>query len=250
MTLLLSAFEKVEANFCEIQGVSGNGQNQPGTFNNCNGLANILTVENGQMRAYLDNGHQPTDGDKLRTEIYLTPDNFYEYWYGWEFKLPSTNWAGFKGPMTIGQMHDKPNIGNSTPRHPNFMLQVYDENLCIVWPQSILPEESIFYNRIPILKMEWDKWYFVCIHINWKTTTAGFREVFVDRIPVYREWNVPTSYNDMEGPYLKLGIYNTSGQLPGEKLAYYRNLKRWMGNDGYQLVLGGVPALPPHFSEI
>src|SRR5687768_6094763 len=191
------------------------------------------------MRAFLTESHAVTTIGK-RTEMYLTSDTIGENWYAWEFMLPSQYWSGFAGAMTVGQWHDYADGGDSA-RQPNAMLQVMNGVLYIVWPRATLPTESTLYDRIAILNIQWGQWHSICFRANWQTTTAGFREVFVDKVPVYRKWNIATAYDDVIQPYFKLGIYNTSGGSSGDKLAYFRNLTRWTGNDGYQAVMGSVP---------
>lgn len=235
--------------FSGVQGVSGNGQVLFGS-QYPQGIPRVLTIENGVMCAYLTDSHAITTVGH-RTEMYLTPDSAAgEVWYAWEFMLPSQYWEGFSvGSMTIGQFHDTDDVGDAA-RQPNFMVQTYGKDLCIVWPSATLPTESVSYTRIPVARLEYDTWHSICARINWQITTAGFREVFVDRIPVYREWGVPTAYDDVVGPWFKLGIYNTSGGLSGEKLAYFRNLTRWSGNNGYQDVMGGTPTIGTSIAQL
>jgi hypothetical protein len=232
--------------FSLIQGVSGNGQNVAGA-SYPHGIPGVLTIENGVMKAFLSDYHAITTSGH-RSEIYLTPDTLGENWYTWEFMLPSVYWSDFTGSMTIGQMHDTNDVEDA-PRQPNFMLQVMDGVLYAVLPRVTLPTENTAYYRYPATNMVFDRWYSVCIRFNWQITTAGFREVFVDRVPVFRHWGTPTAYDDVIQPYFKLGMYNTSGGNSGDKVAYFRNLTRWTGNDGYQAVMGGVPLTPPSLSQ-
>ena len=229
--------------FSLAQGVSGNGQVLAGATNQW-GIPSVLTVEDGMMRAFLSDDHAITTVGH-RTEMYLTPDSATgENWYAWEFMLPSSHWEGFTGAMTVGQMHDSPDGGDGA-RQPNFILQMYAGSICVVGPRGSLPTEGISFDRIPVAPLDLDRWYSICVRINWQTTSAGFREVLIDRVPVFRQWGVATAYADALGPYFKLGIYNTSGGDAGEKLAYFRNLTRWTGNDGYQTIIGGPPKCPP-----
>ena len=226
--------------FSGVQGVSGNGQVLSGALYPA-GIAGVLTIEDGNMKAFLTDAHAITTVGH-RTEMYLTPDSTTgEVWYAWEFMLPAAYWSGYAvGSLTIGQLHDTNDVGDGA-RQPNFMVQVYGKDLCIVWPRATLPTEDTAFDRFPVAPLQYDTWISICVRVNWQITSVGFREVFVNRVPVYRRWNVATAYDDVTGPYFKLGIYNTSGGLSGDKYAYFRNLKRWSGNNGYQDVLGGVP---------
>src|SRR5687768_79852 len=87
--------------FSGVQGVSGNGQVLAGA-SSPSGIPNVLTIENGWMRAFLTDSHAVTTIGK-RTEMYLTSDTLGENWYAWEFMLPSQYWSGFPGAMTVGQ---------------------------------------------------------------------------------------------------------------------------------------------------
>lgn len=234
--------------FSLVQGVSGDGQVLAGA-SYPQGIPGVLTIENGAMRAFLTDSHAITTIGH-RTEMYLTPDSATgENWYAWEFMLPAAYWQGYSvGSLTIGQLHDTNDVGDAA-RQPNFMLQAHHGNLCVVWPRATLPTESISYDRFAVADIEYDRWHSVCVRINWQITATGFREVFVDRVPVYRQWSVPTAYDDVVGPWFKLGIYNTSGGLSGDKVAYFRNLKRWTGNDGYQAVMGGVPVIAARMQQ-
>lgn len=248
MTLLLSAFDNPSATFAPIQGVSGNGLNIAGASNPA-GISGVLTIENGMMRAFYTDTQADTIGP--RTEIYLTPDTFgVESWVTWEFMLPSTYWTTFTGVITMGQMHDTADGGDPT-RQPNIMLQFVNKTLQIALPSATLPTESTGFRRVPGINVEFDRWYSVCMRFLWSSTSTGFRELFLDRVPMLREWNLATAYSDTIAPYLKLGLYITNGGNPcGDKVLYVRNLKRWSGNDGYQTVMGGLPTPPQRIMEI
>jgi hypothetical protein len=249
MTLLISAFDNPTADFSVIQGLSGNGQVVAGA-SYPQGIPGVLTIENGIMRAFHADDHASTSGP--RTEIYLTPDSYSaESWVVWEFMLPGAYWYDFTGIVTIGQFHDSPDGSDSTPRQPNFMLQFNNRNLQVVWPSAVLPTEVSASRQVSAIPLELDRWYQACIHFLWKDTTTGFREVFVDRVPVYREWNVPTSYTDTVAPYFKLGLYITNnGDLAGDKVNYVRNLKRYSGLESHANVMGGVPISRQTISQI
>lgn len=243
MTLLSSFFDSPTANYASVPGVSGNGVSGSGSVN-INGIPNVLTLENGVMRAYHADWHASTSG--TRTEIYFLADSFgTEMWYVWEFMLPATYWSGFDGKTTIAQMHDSPDLSDPASRQPNFALQFNRGNLQTVWPTSspdTLPNDVFSSLNLPAIKLEYDRYYQVCFRVRWSQTTTGFREVYIDKVPKYRMWNIPTAYTDTAAPYFKCGLYITNdGNLAGDKVIYIRNLKIYSGNDGYQTVMGGVP---------
>jgi hypothetical protein len=240
MSLVSSFFDSPSANYASVPGVSGNGTSGSGSVWP-NGIPSVLTLENGVMRTYHADAHASTSGP--RTEIYFTSDGFNtELWYAWDFMLPTNYWNGFDGIVTIGQFHDYPDTGDPASRQPNFMLQFNRGNLQTVWPGSALPSDTTDNVKVPGVALSYDRYYSVCVRVKWTTDSTGFREVFVDRVPIYRKWNLVTSYTDTLSPYFKLGVYITNdGNLAGDKVIYVRNLKLYTGNDGYQTVLGGVP---------
>lgn len=250
MTQILSAFDNTSATYAPIQGLSGIGVAIAGA-SNPQGIPDVLTLENGMMKAYCSDDHPITSGGH-RTEIYLTVDSFTtDSWVTWEFMLPSVWWTGFTGIITISQFHDSPAEGHTTPRQPPFMLQFNNKNLQIAWPSAVLPAEVSASRQANGIPLEFDRWYAMCTHFKWAPNSLGFREVFVDRKPIYREWNVPTSYDDTLCPYFKLGMYFTNNFNPcGNKVLYARNLKRWSGNDGYQTILGGAPIPRDRINQI
>lgn len=249
MTQILSAFDNPTADFSVIQGLSGNGQAVAGA-SYPQGIPGVLTIENGIMRAFCSDDHATTSGGH-RTEIYLPADTFTaESWVTWSFMLPSAYWADFTGIITIAQFHDTPDSGDPA-RQPSFMLQFNNRNLQTTWPSAVLPMEVSASRQVSGLTLELDRWYSMCARFKWSITTTGFREIFCDRVPIYREWNVPTNYDDVVGPYFKLGMYFTNnGNSCGQKVLYARNLERWTGNDGYQAVMGGVPVIAARMQQL
>ncbi len=243
MTLLASYFDSPSADFSSVPSIGGNGISGAGSLRPY-GIPDVLTLENGWMRAFHADWHAYV-ANGPRTEIYLAVDTFgTESWYTWDFMLPAGFWSDFTGITTFGQMHDSPDDGNTTPRQPNFMLQYNNRNLQATWPSATLPAQVSASRQVPGIYLDFDRWYSMCIRFSWKTDATGFREVFCDRVPICREWNVPTSYSDTAAPYFKLGLYITNnGNLAGDKVLYIRNLKRWSGNDGYTTVMGGVPTI-------
>lgn len=250
MTLLISAFDSPNSSYAPIQGISGIGLALAGA-SNTQGIPGVLTLENGVMRAYCSDSHPLTSGGH-RAEIYLLPDNYTsESWYTWDFKMPAYYWDSFTGIIAIAQMHDSPDTGDPASRQPNFALQFNNRVLQTVWPTSVPADSPVGSREVSGIDLEFDRWYSMCVRFNWATDATGFREVFCNRVPIYREWNISTSYVDTVAPYFKCGMYFTNNGNPcGEKVLYVKNLKRWSGNDGYQTVMGGAPLTPPKISQV
>lgn len=202
------------------------------------GLANNLTIENGvlvsTMRAtdeYTYFGH--------RADISWPPDTRAEYWYTWSVMIPPS-WADYDKRIVLAQIHDRNDVGDPS-QAPNFALYADNRELTAVVPESIYPTaiaDGVPKGGIPFVL---GQWYECCLHANWQIS-GGFREFFINRIPIFREFGVATEYDNVLGPYLKIGLYDGYhwGDF-GVKTAYYRDVRVWSGNDGYQTVMGGVP---------
>lgn len=217
----------------QANGVTSNGALSP------SGVPGHLAITGGHMVATLIEGDALTTAGH-RSEIYLQPETVPgEYWYSWEFLVPSS-W-GFLPIMTLMQIHDTPD-GGDLDRFPNFALGIENSQLVALVSSGSLPVQNSIVNRLAHKELIFDTWHTACLHVKWETSGIGFREFFVDRDPMMRQFNVGTAYADVIGPYLKLGVYNFFSQAAiGINEAHYRNIKVWSGNDGYQTVMGGVP---------
>lgn len=243
-TLTGAFFTTGNSDFSGIPGLSGMGITISGTASP-QGIPGALSIENGMMVAET-NDNQPKTGGAYRTEIYFdaVPDG--ETWTTWDFMLPDGPWAEWQGDVTMGQFHDHEDAGDPVGRQPPIMLQFRDGVYQVVWPRDPLPPDCMAARQVGVLTLEYNRWYSVAVHINWTIDPiVGFREVFVDRVPVYREFNCATMYDDVNNPYLKLGVYITNdGFLAGYKKAYFKNLKFWTGTGSYEDIIGGVPICP------
>ena len=175
-----------------------------------------------------------------RSEITAPADARAERWYQWEFMVPEHDVVH---PFSVMQIHDKPD-GGDTERYPNFLLTIEGGQIIMSVPRAVLPTQDGFGRRVAIANLEFGRWYSCCLHVNWQIGATGFREFFLDRQPYMRESGIATHYDDVAGPYLKLGVYNFYGSYPVEgfsHVAHFRNASVWSGNDGYQAVMGGPP---------
>jgi hypothetical protein len=177
-----------------------------------------------------------------RADISWPPGTRAEYWYTWRVMIP-TSWAGYGKRIVIAQVHDRADESDGT-QYPNFMLLADDKEFTAAVPSSIYPTPV----NVGVAKggypLTLGQWYDCCLHANWQIS-GGFREFFIDRRPIFREHGIATEYDNVLGPYFKLGLYdgNHDGGF-GTKTAYYRDARIWTGNDGYQTVMGGVPLAP------
>lgn len=209
------------------------------------GVPGRMEVQNGAMRVYLVEGEYAADG--VRSEMYFPLEPAGERWHVWEFMLRSDEWIN-DHPIAVMQIHDSPNKSSPEylPRYPNLAVFVRDGVLMPLVPAATLPTQSTASRRVTQRPFEFDVWHRMCFHVNWKTDSSGFRELYYDGQVVFREWRVPTAYDDPSGPYLKLGLYNFTGFAGFQhRTGYFRNIRQWSGNDGYQSVMGTTPR-PPH----
>ena len=227
----------LNGSFSGVFQLQANGLNTSGN-DSPDGIPGRLDIVDGVMRAtVLSTDAQTSLGH--RSEIRAETHHVGEYWYTWEMLIPDT-WASDIA-MYVMQLHDTPD-GGDNPRFPNFLLTVEGDSFVALVPSATLPTEGVNGTRVAVNKLVKGRWYALCLHVSWQTTTSGFIELLIDREPLYKRFSTPTHYADASGPYLKLGVYDYYhiGSF-AEKTAYFRNVSIWSGNDGYQQVLGGLP---------
>lgn len=212
------------------------------------GIPDNLIIANGVMAATMRQTDVFTYGG-IRAEINFPSDRREEYWYRWRMMIPPT-WKGYSKRITVMQFHDRPDNPGDL-RFPNFVLTADDREFTVLLPAGTMPavtKSSVSRSGYPLIL---GKWYEFCLHINWQITSAGFREFFIDRVPVFREPKVATEYDNKLGPYFKLGLYDSYHWDDfGTKTAYYSDAQVWQGNDGYEAGLGGVPLAGNRLVEI
>ncbi|GEM_PF-3109873 len=224
----------------QADGIIDTGNNLP------DGIGDRLSIENGVLKAAVSSADDLTALGR-RSEILHSPDSRAEYWYTWDSMIPDT-WNDAYS-MSIMQIHDTPDGGDAA-RHPGFLLLVENGQFVARMPASALPSEGTGGTRFPLISLVKNRWHSFCLHASWQIDDAGFREFFVDRVPYFRQWNLATHYDDVTGPYLKLGVYDFFSALSGSQTAYHRNVKIWSGNDGYESVMNGLPALKPNYLSL
>lgn len=210
----------------------------PGSIVISDGVAKLTVNETdpvtfgGKRTEMTFTGHRPTTG---------------EVWYKWQFMIPSA--YQFDAEMTVAQFHETPDATDPEAA-VQFVLLLHKTRLYARVPSSILTSSTASH-RLASFPFEYDRWYEICLHANWQPTASGFWEMFVDRIPMFRAWNVANAYVDEIGGYLKLGIYNFNSLSGwGTKIGYYSNVKVWAGSASYEAILGGTPLQPPVMLEL
>lgn len=205
------------------------------------GLADNLIISDGVLASTMRDTDDYTYFGH-RADISWPSEIRAEYWYTWRVMIPES-WSGYGKRLVVAQIHDRNDVGDPS-QSPNFALYADNRELTAVVPESIYPTaiaDGVPKGGIPIVL---GQWYDCCLHANWQIS-GGFREFFINRVPIFREYGVPTEYDNVLGPYLKIGLYDGYhwGDF-GTKTAYFSDVKIWTGNDGYGTVMGGVPVSP------
>ena len=207
-----------------------------------NGIPNRLDIIDGALRSSLYKDDAYTNGGpRSEVEIGTFPTNSGTCWSTFDFMLPS-NWSYTKLVM-IGSWYPTYDGGDAA-KHVTIGLRLLGTTFLVIVPDS-LPSETDSGKTIARMDLERGRWYSLCIRVGLATDDTGFREVYVDGIPISREFNIPTTYVDAVGPYLKAGMYDGShnNDYVTPLQIWLRNFKMWTGNEGFSSVLGTVPKL-------
>lgn len=207
-----------------------------------NGYPGRLEIIDGVMKSTIVDTDAATQTG-IRSEVIAPISTRAEYWYLVDFMVPGT-WDISVNTMSLIKIHDSPD-GGDNPRWPNFRVEIRSGKLTTSVPNTTLPAEVASGRQMSVMDLEFNRWYRACLHVNWQINTTGFREFFIDGVPQFREFGVPTHYDDVVGPYLKVGTYDgTHNGGFGTLTSYYRNIKVYSGSASYPEMLGSVP-LPP-----
>ena len=203
------------------------------------GYLDIVQDPLGQRGMVMRTTAHDTDADTSagqRSEIRTSSQVVGEYWYRWKFMLPA-DWVSDR-LFTIMQIHETQDGGDAN-RYPNFELMAGIGEIYAYVPAATLPTEDITGVRVGSFDLQREHWYDVCLHVNWQTNGTGFRELFVDSMPVFKQFGVATHYVDVTGPYLKLGVYDYyHGTGWGQRTAYYSDAIVWSAGDSMAAVMG------------
>lgn len=139
----------------------------------------------------------------------VTAGNAAPRWYRWSCMVPSG--SAFQADdryFCIAQIHDDPDAGDGA-RWPNFSLYAGIGELLVMLPRVHPPTDgdagSRVAGRYPLVR---DRWMDIQLGVNLSLETTGWIEVIIDGNLVVREWGHGTAYNDVAGPWHKLGVYN------------------------------------------
>jgi hypothetical protein len=184
----------------------------------------------------------PTGTNGNRSEFYHQPEtvsagNPVERWYQFGIMFDE-DWGGAQGDRYIVmQVHDTPDGGDNA-RWPNFVLMADHLNLMAMIPTTNPPTEDNTFRLGGSAKFELNKWIDVVLHVKWSMEPDGFMELFINRYPIMKEYSVGTAYDDVNGPYFKLGIYNTYKHTGKTSAAHYSAVKHYSGVEPYGDIVG------------
>ena len=189
-------------------------------------------------------------GTGHRSEIANIPSLFDEYWYSFKFML-GDDWTSLNEPFSLAQLHDTPDGGDGL-KTPNMLFALLSGHFRCIVPGP-LPAENQVFNRYGSVGADVGVWHDVCMHTIWKTSgVAGLRELFFDGVPIYREFNIVTSYADVQAPFFKMGVYDGLNANSGyfKRTAYYSDVRIWNGPATYEQGLNRQIAQPRRVTKL
>lgn len=206
-----------------------------------NGIPGHITIDSGACRLYVNTTTDLDTAGWKRTEIDFGafPTANGEFWTSFEFRR---DW-GFDEYVVIGSWAPLINGASGTTYVP-IGFRIRNQNLIIQAPKDL---SVIGFNNqdLGVAPIGVGKWHKVVAHVNLQPNNTGFREVFLDGVPMFRQYGIPTTYGTADGHYFKLGPYDGEHLLKFEEATLYiRNVSMWSGLGSYQTVMGNVPYIP------
>lgn len=227
--------------------LSANGQNLIGS-NYPQGIPGRLEILGNALQTTVYPNDALTHlGRRAEVEIGSYAANSGEIWSKFDFMLPSG--LSYTQDWSFGSWYATPDVGDTTKYVPlGFRIDVNGQ--LHIQSGADMPTEST--NKVTLVRhpLQTDTWHTIVCHAL-LSTTAGAREIFLDRVPIFRDYGLPTTYIDAAGPYLKLGPYaHVAGNTYGYLRMYFRNVEMWIGSNGYQSVMGGAPIAPTRVLQL
>lgn len=138
----------------------------------------------------------------------VTAGNAAPRWYKWACMVPSSGFIADDRYFCIAQIHDEPDGGDGV-RWPNFILYAGMGELLVMLPRTNPPTDGDSVARVaaryPLVR---DRWMDIQLGVNLSIETTGWIELIIDGNLVLRERGHGTAYDDVVGPWHKLGVYN------------------------------------------
>jgi hypothetical protein len=185
----------------------------------------------------------PLTAGGQRAEVSMVADAFNTpLWYAWEMYVPSS-WPKTGKPYTVMQIHDTPDASDSVIVWPNIEMMIKDSSLLVKVANDFTNKGVSASRDLLAVPMQFDEWVQCAVFADWrKADSAGFLEIYFNRQLVDRRYGIQSSYSDVVGSYMKLGVYDCMhyGDF-GTLDAYYRNVVVRDGSDGAIAAMGGTP---------
>lgn len=187
----------------------------------------------------------------IRSEIDWIPEAAHangtaaERWYVWQVYFPADFNPGEQ--ISFMQVHDSPDAGETPVKYPNFEFMVQSGMVFATVPFNAPSEATsngrpLTGRRVPIVR---GRWVTCALHTNWAVNATGYLEAYFDGRLLGREWGRACGFNDVLGPYWKLGLYDFShGGLAAPYRAWYRSARVYSTGHTAHEVLGDAPMGP------
>lgn len=178
-----------------------------------------------------------------RSEIRAGNDLRQEYWYTWDCLLTEAAWMT-ADDFVVMQVHDSPD-GGDPARAPNFLLVVEAGEFRVMVPSATLPSEATPLRTVASFPVTLGQWMRFTLNVDWEISAIGHRRFWVNGVQILNQSQVATHYDDVSGPYLKLGPYNYfSLSSWTSRTVYLSNVRIWSGVANFVDGLGMSPVPP------
>lgn len=163
-----------------------------------------------------------------RSEIRAGNDARQQYWYTWDCLLTDAAWLT-TDDFVVMQIHDSPD-GGDPARAPNFLLVVEAGEFRVMVPSATLPTEATTLKTVASFPVTLGRWMRFTLNIDWQISGIGLRRFWANGVQILNQNQVATTYDDVSGPYVKLGPYNYfSLSSWTSRTLYLSNVRIWSG---------------------
>lgn len=178
-----------------------------------------------------------------RSEIRAGNDARQQYWYTWDCLFTEAAWLT-TSDFVVMQIHDSPD-GGDPARAPNFLLAVNAGELRVMVPTATLPAEATTLRTVASFPITLGKWMRLTFNVDWQISGTGLRRFWANGVQILNQNQVATTYDDVSGPYFKLGPYNYfSLSSWTSRTMYLSNVRIWSGVANFVDGMSRSPAPP------
>lgn len=178
-----------------------------------------------------------------RSEIRAGNDARQQYWYTWDCLFTEAAWLT-TDDFVVMQIHDSPD-GGDPARAPNFLLVVEAGEFRVMVPSATLPTEATTLKTVASFPVTLGRWMRFTLNIDWQISGIGLRRFWANGVQILNQNQVATTYDDVSGPYLKLGPYNYfSLSSWTSRTLHLSNVRIWSGTANFTDGMGRSPIAP------